>query len=45
MTHQEEASMLLRQQIVEMKRILDGVEQGDENAKKELLDKTFQGVS
>jgi chromosome segregation ATPase len=42
MDYHENESGCLKQQIVQMRRILEGVEEDAEDAKQELLDKTFQ---
>jgi hypothetical protein len=45
MAKQEEEGKRMKEQMEEMRRILDGVDNGEEGPKEELLAKTFQGVN
>ena len=45
MAKQEEEGKRMKEQMEEMRRILDGVDKGEEGPKEELLAKTFQGVN
>lgn len=45
MAKQEEEGKRMKEQMEEMRRILDGVVKGEEGPKEELLAKTFHGVN